>query len=148
MQPNQLEMIERDGLVLRQRSDEFARSFYATLFDLAPDTRELFPADLTTQRKKLVDELDELIVTAVAWRERGRLDGFVERAHALGARHDGYGVTAAMYRPVGVALIAALRDVVEGFDDEHERAWSTLYRLMADTMREGTRHERHAPTTR
>ena len=44
-----------------------------------------------------------------------------------------------MYRPVGVALLAALRETVDGFDDEHARAWSTLYRLVADTMREGAR---------
>lgn len=139
MHPSQLEMIARDGEALRRRSDDFARAFYATLFDLAPDTRMLFPDDLTAQRAKLVDELDELIATAVAWRGGGRLDGFVERAHSLGARHDGYGVTAAMYRPVGVALVAALRETVEGFDDEHERAWTTLYHLVADTMREGAR---------
>ena len=139
MQPNQLEMIERDGRVLHERSDEFARAFYATLFDLAPETRALFPDDLTAQRTKLVDELDELISTAVGWRTSGHLDGFVERAHSLGSRHDGYGVTASMYRPVGLALIAALRETVVDFDDDHERAWTTLYRLLADTMREGAR---------
>lgn len=141
MHPHQLDMIERDGVVLRQRPEEFARVFYDTLFDLAPDTRSLFPDDLTTQRMKLVVELDELITTAVTWRERG--DGFVDRAHELGARHDGYGVTAAMYRPVGVALIAALRETVDGFDADHERAWTTLYRLVADTMREGA----HPPSS-
>lgn len=137
MQPVQLEMIERDGRVLRERPDEFARVFYATLFDVAPETRELFPDDLAGQRAKLASELDELVTTATAWRASGSFDGFVGRAKVLGARHDGYGVTAAMYRPVGVALIAALRETVDGFDDEHERAWATLYRLVADTMREG-----------
>lgn len=137
MNPNQLELIERDGAALRERPEAFATVFYATLFDLAPETRPLFPDDLTAQRAKLVVELDELIRTAIAWRERGA--GFVERAHQLGARHDGYGVTAAMYRPVRVALIAALRDTVDGFDADHERAWTTLYQLVADTMREGAR---------
>lgn len=139
MHPNQLEMIERDGRVLHEQADAFARAFYATLFDVAPETRALFPDDLGAQRTKLTDELDELVATAVAWRTTGQLGGFVARANALGARHDGYGVTAAMYRPVGVALVAALRETVDGFDDEHARAWSTLYRLVADTMREGAR---------
>lgn len=145
MQPTQLDMIEQDGRVLRDRGDRFARAFYATLFDVAPETEALFAADLTAQRAKLVDELDELVATAVAWRAAEHLGGFVERAHALGARHDGYGVTAGMYRPVGVALLAALRETLDDFDGEHERAWTTLYRLVADTMREGARPPADAP---
>ena len=70
MHPHQLEMIERDGHALRERSDAFARAFYATLFDLAPGTRDLFPDDLAAQRVKLVAELDELVATAVAWQHR------------------------------------------------------------------------------
>lgn len=138
MHPDQLAMIERDGIVLVERPDEFARVFYATLFDVAPETRRLFPTDLAAQRGKLVDELRTLIDTATTWRTSGELDTFVARAHALGSRHDGYGVTAAMYRPVSVALLAALRDTLDDFDHEHEQAWSTLYRLVADTMREGS----------
>jgi len=137
MHPSQLELIERDGRVLDERPDEFGRVFYATLFDVAPETRALFPDDLTAQRGKLVHELRTLVDTAVEWRTTGHLTEFVDHAHALGARHDGYGVTAAMYRPVGIALLAALRETVDGFDDEHDRAWTTLYRLVADTMREG-----------
>jgi hemoglobin-like flavoprotein len=134
--PDELAIVERDAAVVTERADGFSREFYDTLFDLAPDSRSLFPDDMAAQRRKLTDELLMLVDTAVASRAGG-LGSFVTRTHDLGARHASYGVTGAMYEAVGVALRAALRQCVEGFDDAHEAAWSKLYRLVADTMREG-----------
>jgi nitric oxide dioxygenase len=146
MTPDQLELIVRDSAVVSVAPGDFAAAFYATLFELAPTTRPLFPDDMTEQSAKLTSELSALIDVATAWQQTGAIDGFVERARQLGARHRGYGVSSAMYAPVGVALIAALRSCVDGFDDEHARAWSTLYHLLADTMREGALADGH-PTT-
>lgn len=137
MTPDQLDLIVRDSEVLGRVPGEFATAFYATLFELAPDTRGLFPDDMAAQSVKLTSELSALVEVATAWQESGSINGFVDRAHDLGFRHRGFGVTNAMYAPVGVAIVAALRACVPGFDDEHERAWSALYRLLADTMREG-----------
>lgn len=137
MTPEQLQLIVRDSTVVTASPGEFAAAFYATLFELAPATRALFPDDMAEQSAKLTNELTALVEVATAWHETGAIDGFVDRARRLGARHRGYGVSSPMYAPVGVALIAALRSSIDGFDDEHAHAWSTLYHLLADTMREG-----------
>lgn len=137
MTPDQLSMIVSDSGVLTETPAAFAVAFYDTLFEIAPDTRALFPADMAAQSAKLTSELAALIDVATDWHRHGAIDGFVDRAHVLGMRHNGYGVTNAMYAPVGLALITALRASVPGFDDDHARAWSTMYHLLADTMREG-----------
>lgn len=135
MTPDELALIVSDGEALRALPDVFADTFYATLFELAPATRSLFPDDLVAQRGKLVHELGFLIDAATAIDDG--LDDFVARATALGRRHVDYGVTTHDYAPVGGALMAALRSCVDGWDEAHDIAWMKLYRLIADVMREG-----------
>lgn len=137
MTPEELDLIHADGDRLRADADAFSSIFYDTLFEIAPATRRLFPDDLVTQRGKLVDELGFLVDTATASRSAGELGPFLDRARDLGRRHAGYGVGGADYEPVRVGLIAALRDTVDGWDDEHESSWNKLFRLIADVMREG-----------
>jgi hemoglobin-like flavoprotein len=137
MTPADLALVQTDAAVFTERPDEFARAFYATLFELAPESRGLFPDDMTAQRVKLTDELCVLLDAADVLRTHGSLAEFATRAHELGRRHRDYGVSAAAYVPVGVALVAALRETVAGFDDEHAAAWARLYQAVADTMREG-----------
>ncbi len=138
MTPDELALIDADGDIVRSAPDEFATVFYATLFELAPSTRALFPDDLVAQRGKLVDELGFLIDAATSsTASDGGLDEFLARAGELGRRHVGYGVSGHDYGPVGQALIAALRSSIDGWDANHEAAWSKLYRLIADVMREG-----------
>lgn len=135
MTPDELALIEADGAVVGACRDEFAAAFYTALFELAPDARSLFPADLTEQGGKLVSELAFLVDAAA--HATGHLDEFLDRARELGRRHIDYGVSGGHYVPVGAALQSALRTCVPGWDDDHELAWAKLYRLIADVMREG-----------
>lgn len=137
MTPEEIELILRDGDVVRADADGFAASFYDTLFEIAPATRSLFPEDLSAQRGKLVDELAFLIDAVAPTRDGASLDDFVERARALGRRHVDYGVRGSDYAPVQQALTAALRCHVAGWGPDHQAAWDKLYRLIADVMREG-----------
>jgi hemoglobin-like flavoprotein len=137
MTPADLDLIQTDAAVFTERPDEFARAFYATLFDLAPESRGLFPDDMAAQRIKLTDELRVLLEAADVLRTHGSLAEFAARARDLGRRHRDYGVTATAYGPVGVALVAGMRETIVGFDDDHASAWQRLYQVVADTMREG-----------
>lgn len=137
MTPEELALIEADGAVVRADAEAFAESFYATLFELDPASRQLFPDDLVAQRGKLVAELDFLIEAATGASSMGDLAPFVERARDLGRRHVGYGVTSRDYPSVGTALMTAVAERVDDWDEHHERAWSRLYRLISDVMREG-----------
>ena len=134
MTPQQLEQIRTDVDSLDDE-DALAATFYATLFDLDPDVRPLFPEDMEAQRTKLMTELKALVDIGVRIADAGP-DRFVSRASSLGARHRTYGVKANHYETVGLALVAALRSHVRGWDDDRERSWRLLYALVADTMQE------------
>jgi len=63
--------------------------FYGRLFEIAPDVRALFPADLAEQKKKLI----AMLATAV--NNLHQVGSIVPAVQDLGRRHVGYGVTAA-----------------------------------------------------
>jgi nitric oxide dioxygenase len=131
--PDELELIDRAAVAVEADADRFATTFYDTLFELSPDTRALFPADLVEQKGKLVDELTFLIGAA------RDLDAFTVRAGELGRRHVGYGVEHDDYEPVGVALTVAMRECMhDAWTDAHEAAWSKLYHLIAGVMRDAS----------
>jgi hemoglobin-like flavoprotein len=109
--PEELELIDDAAEVVENCSYDFGAAFYTTLFELSPHTRALFPEDLSVQQGKVVDELAFLIEAA------RDLDTFVDRARDLGRRHgDCMG---------------------DGWTDAHEAAWTKLYVLIANVMREG-----------
>lgn len=136
MTPDDLELVRADTEHVAADADRFTETFYRTVFDLAPSVRSMFPDDLSEQRRKLLAELAALIDSATAL-GGGEPDRFVGRAQALGRRHVSYGVVGDHYAVVGTALIAALANTVPDWNEHRERVWTTLYRLVADTMRTG-----------
>jgi hemoglobin-like flavoprotein len=115
---------ERISISLR-----FARNFYATLFDVAPELRPLFPEDLTSQARKLIEMLGVLAGTL------DRPFEFAMLLESLGQRHRGYAVRAVDFAPVGRALFATLeRELGPRFDEATRRAWIALYALASALM--------------
>lgn len=137
MTPDEIDLILADGALVRADADGFASSFYDTLFEIAPATRQLFPDDMTSQRGKLVDELAFLIEAVTPSPDGATIETFLDRAHDLGRRHVEYGVQGSHYAPVRTALLAALRTRIDGWGPEHHDAWDKLFRLISDVMREG-----------
>jgi hemoglobin-like flavoprotein len=84
------------------------------------------------QREKLVRALAMLV------RGLGEPDALVPSLQQLGARHAGYGVTAAHYVVVGEALIDTL-DLLspDRLDAATRAAWVRLYGWVAATMLTG-----------
>ena len=112
--------------------DATADLFYGRLFAVVPKLRELFPSDLRDQKRKLM----QMIATAVGG--LNSLDKIIPAVKALGARHCGYGVTAAHYAIVGEALLWTLeRGLGEGFTPEMRSAWAKVYGVLAATMLAG-----------
>ena len=98
MTPSQITLIRHQFGIIARRSDAFSAQFYDRLFLLDPTLRPLFPADLGAQRGKLVRALAQVILSL------HDLDAVIGDVRALGLRHTGYGVTAAHYDTVGLAL--------------------------------------------
>jgi hemoglobin-like flavoprotein len=106
--------------------------FYDRLFEIAPPLRPMFPTDLKAQKTKLM----AMIATAVGGLDN--LDALVPPVKALGARHAGYGVTAAHYGTVAEALLWTLeRGLGDDFTPDVRAAWTKVYVVLADTMQAG-----------
>lgn len=133
MNSDQVDLINSDARHLEAHGDAIATAFYACLFDLDPESRRLFPADMSEQREKLINELAALVELAgSAGSEDSRT--FDHRSSELGETHRAYGATARHYRLVGVALLQALETELPEWNDEHRAAWSRVYALVSSSM--------------
>ena len=111
-------------------ADVAADLFYNKLFELDPELRPLFPADLADQKKKLM----AMITLAVAGLTS--LDELVPKVQELGRRHAVYyKVTAPMFDTVGAALLDTLeKGLGESWDADHKEAWTIVYGVLSKTM--------------
>ena len=129
MTPQQVELVQTSFQKVVPIAGTAADLFYDRLFEIAPQTRALFPADLTEQKKKLMTMLG-LVVTNLH-----KLDTIRPAVKALGQRHKGYGVTADQYAPVGAALLWTLeKGLGSDFAPETKAAWTEAYTALAGVM--------------
>ena len=111
-------------------ADQAAGLFYGKLFELDPKLKTLFSGDMEEQGKKLM----QMINTAVTGLDR--LDEIVPAVESLGERHVAYGVKDSDYDTVGEALMWTLsQGLGEDFTEEVKEAWSTVYIVLAGTMK-------------
>jgi nitric oxide dioxygenase len=133
MTPEQLDLMGSTLADVENNSEAFSACFYERLFTLAPETRSLFPDNIADQRRKLVAELS-FLAEAVS-----DLPTFVERARDLGARHHRYGARPGDYEAAEQATLIALAEALGPlWNQPTMHAWQRLYRLMAETMLEGS----------
>lgn len=130
MTPDQIAVVQAQG---RQygRSPELADRFYAHLFGAHPQMRTMFPAEMADQHRRFGAELDALA------RAVTDLAALAPRAASLGRVHAAHAVAESHYEAAGEALLAALADVVPGWDDEAAAAWRLAFDLMVEAMLDG-----------
>lgn len=129
MTPQQQRLL-RDSLnQLTPDRDAVAARFYQRLFQRDPELRQLFPEDMTQQRRRFMAVLS-LVVDAA--------DGFhrIEPLLAdLGRRHVDYGVVNADYTTFRETLLETLAvELGPGFTPTVRTAWDTLLRQVTTTM--------------
>jgi hemoglobin-like flavoprotein len=130
----QIALVQRSFAIIAPIADDAAALFYQRLFELDPSLRRMFPEDMTGQRKKLM----QMLTAAVKGLDR--LYQLVPVLQDLGRRHVAYGVTDAHYDTVGAALLWTLKmGLGKGFTPETKEAWTTVYGLLATTMRDAAR---------
>ena len=128
MRAEDIELVRRSHAQLRDAT-AFGRRFYALLFELQPQARRLFPADMEAQVRKLTDMVDAIV------RGLDRPEELRATFTALGQRHASYGVGEADYDDVGAALFKSLRETLgDAFTPEVEQAWGAVYGDMAEIM--------------
>ncbi len=126
-----------------------AELFYKRLFELKPEYVELFPADMSGQRRKLVTMLS-FIVKSLDWmqedweEEIDPEDDLALVVLAMGRRHASlYKIPDESYDFVGAALIWTLEQGLgDAFTPDLQDSWTRLYKLLATTMKIGGRSAR------
>jgi NAD(P)H-flavin reductase len=115
--------------VVEPQSEKVAAYFYATLFAIAPATREMFPVNMQVQRSRLLRALVHVVQMV------DRPDELLPFLRQLGRDHRKFGVVATHYEAVGMALLAAVKQYArEAWTEDVERAWAEAYTIMARAM--------------
>ena len=127
----QIALVQETFKAVLPIKDQAADLFYGRLFQDDPSLEALFPADLTEQKQKLMST----IATAVgSLNKLGDIEPVVQE---LGIRHSTYGIKPEHYDTVGGALLWTLEQGLgEAFTPEVKAAWTEVYMLLAETMKE------------
>jgi hemoglobin-like flavoprotein len=129
MTPEQIKLVQETFKSVNAIASQAADLFYDRLFEIAPQVRPLFPADLTEQKRKLM----AMIGAAVG--NLHQLEKIIPVVQDLGRRHATYGVQAAHYQSVGDALIWTLsKGLGSAFTDSVKDAWIVAYTTLATVM--------------
>jgi hemoglobin-like flavoprotein len=129
MTPDQVELVQQSFAKVAPISETAAVLFYDRLFEIAPQVKAMFPADLTEQRKKLMATL------AVVVNGLGNLESILPAASALARRHVSYGARAEHYPVVGAALLWTLeKGLGDGWTPETAAAWTAAYGALSGCM--------------
>lgn len=132
-----VETIRRSWAAMEDQADALGRHFYATLFHIAPETRDLFPVNMEVQRSRLLRALVHVVQMV------DQLDDLVPFLQQLGRDHRKFGVIAGHYDAVGKALLSAIgTHAGDGWTPEVEKAWTDAYTLAGQAMSQAADAER------
>ena len=122
--------------VVEPYHDRVAELFYATLFSIAPETREMFPVNMQVQRSRLVRALVHIVQMV------DRPDDLLPFLRQLGRDHRKFGVMTPHFEAVGMALISSVKAYCgSAWTEDVERAWAEAYTIMARAMLEAANSE-------
>jgi NAD(P)H-flavin reductase/hemoglobin-like flavoprotein len=130
-------VIRSSFALVEPQAEELGRHFYAVLFGMAPETRELFPVNMEVQRSRLLRALVHVVQMV------DRPDELVPFLEQLGRDHRKFGVLAQHYDAVGAALLSAIEHFAgDAWVPEVEKAWTDAYGVVAGAMRTAAEAER------
>ena len=128
---DQKSLVQASFAMVEPIAEQAADLFYGKLFELEPTLRELFPEDLTEQKRKLMTTLK------VAVSSLDKPDALVPVVQDLGRRHNGYGVKdeKLRHRGVSASLDAGTGFGRKVFTSDVEEAWIAVYGVLSSTMK-------------
>lgn len=137
---NLAQLLKESWILVEDQRDRFAGHFYARLFLLSPELRDLFPVRMDIQRDRLLESIIVAIQT-VGDRER-----FADHLRSLGRDHRKYHARPEHYQVVGQALIDALRSCAGGeWSLEFDQAWRDAYEVIRQHMLDGAATDPNPP---
>ena len=131
MTPEQIDLVRKSFDALWPFRRKLAEQFYGRLFELAPDTRRLFPNDMERQQLKLMDTLAAIVGTLD---QREICQSVISHT---GRKHAEFGAQTSHFVAFGDALIWGLQQQFgPAFTAEMQQAWVVLYdAIQAEMMR-------------
>jgi nitric oxide dioxygenase len=129
MTPEQVAVVQQSFAKVAPVADRAAVMFYSRLFEIAPQVKAMFPADMAEQRQKLMATL------AVVVNGLSNLESVLPAASALAKRHVAYGAKPEHYPVVGSALLWTLeRGLGDAWTKEVADAWTAAYGTLSGYM--------------
>ena len=112
-------------------ADAFIDSFYQKLMEHHPEVYSLFPADLSSQKRKLLNTLND-VINGIEYIEELR-DELIK----LGELHKNLNVEEKMFEPV-IATIVTTANSATNFTltTEELSAWENAFRMISNIMKE------------
>lgn len=131
MTPEKVKLVQDSFTKVAPIADTAADIFYNRLFEIAPEVRPLFAADMSRQKEVLMQTLG----TAV--QNLHQVETILPVVKDLGVRHVGYGVKDEHYDTVGAALLYTLeKGLGEAWNDDLKEAWTETYVTVATVMKD------------
>lgn len=129
MTPDQVKLVQQSFSEVAPISEQAAVMFYDRLFELAPQVKLMFPADMTEQRRKVMATLAAMV------NGLGNLASILPAASALAKRHVSYGAKPEHYPVVGAALRWTLeKGLGPDWTPEVADAWTKAYGTLSGFM--------------
>ena len=123
-------LIEKSFSEVEKNKDIFVQTFYADLFELAPELEYLFK---NTSKEKQGEKLFEALVLLVENIESPEV--IQEMLKPLGGDHIGYGAQPKHYSIVGECLVSSIKKLNgDNWTAEMEKAWLDTYGTVAQIM--------------
>jgi hemoglobin-like flavoprotein len=129
MTQEQVAVVQQSFAKVAPIADRAAAMFYDRLFEVAPQVKAMFPADMAEQRRKLMATLG-VVVNGLS-----NLESVLSAASALAKRHVAYGAKPEHYPVVGSALLWTLeRGLGDAWTREVADAWTAAYGTLSGYM--------------
>ena len=131
MTPEKIALVQSSFKLVAPIADTAADIFYDRLFEIAPEVRPLFPAEMGDQKMKLM----QMLGTAVS--NLHQVETILPAVQDLGRNHVNYGVKDEHYDIVGAALLYTLeKGLGEAWTPELAEAWTEVYGTVATVMKD------------
>jgi len=129
MTQDQVAVVQQSFAKVVAIADRAAIVFYNRLFEVAPQFKAMFPADMAEQRQKLMATLSAVVYGL------SNLESVLPAASALAKRHVAYGTKPEHYPVVGSALLWTLeRGLGDAWTREVADAWTAAYDMLSGYM--------------
>jgi hemoglobin-like flavoprotein len=139
MTPEHITLVQESFQKVATIADQAAEIFYKNLFELDPQLKSLFKADMKAQGRKLMQMI------GIAVNGLKTPDTLIPAVQELGRRHVNYRVGVKDYDTVGKALMLTLeRGLGADFTPPVRAAWVATYELLSGVMKKAAYSKQEA----